>query len=147
MFEAVNTHQVFDWLWTSGQPSEGDLRQFPRLGIETVINLALPSSANALRGEAEIVTGMGMSYFHIPVLWEAPEHEQLRLFFNLLTMFQGAPTWVHCAKNKRVSAFVYLYRKLHLHESDKTSAYPLREIWQPDNVWRCFIDEALSGNY
>lgn len=145
MFEAMNTHQVFDWLWTSGQPSEADILQFPRHGIETVINLALPTSPNALPREAEIVTGLDMNYFHIPVIWEFPDHDQLRLFFHLMTVCKGTPTWVHCAKNMRVSVFVYLYRKLHLHESDEAAAFPLREVWQPDNVWRRFMDEALSG--
>ncbi len=41
--DAENTHQVFDWLWTSGQLSEKDIAGLTALGIEAVINLALPT--------------------------------------------------------------------------------------------------------
>jgi hypothetical protein len=68
---AENTHQVFDWLWTSGQLSEHDIAELPLLGVETVINLALPTSSNALPGEAELVTVQGMNYIHIPVVGSA----------------------------------------------------------------------------
>jgi hypothetical protein len=47
--DAENIHQVFDWLWTSGQLSEDDIACLPALGIETVINLAPPTLSNALR--------------------------------------------------------------------------------------------------
>lgn len=66
-FSAPNTYQVFDWLWTPGQPSEVDIRAIADLGITTVVNLALPTSGNALPGEAEMVANLGMNYFHIPV--------------------------------------------------------------------------------
>jgi len=42
--DAENTHQVFDGLWSSGQPSERDIDRLPALGIEAVIHLALPTS-------------------------------------------------------------------------------------------------------
>ncbi|MGC8596075.1 MAG: hypothetical protein ACP5MI_10800, partial [Candidatus Kryptoniota bacterium] len=57
-----NTHQVFDWLWTSGQLSGKDIAYLPALGIEAVINLALPTSSNALPGEAELITRQGIAY-------------------------------------------------------------------------------------
>ena len=60
--DAENTHQVFDWLWTSGQLSRRDIEQLPALGIEVVVNLALPTSSNALSGEAELITRQGIAY-------------------------------------------------------------------------------------
>ena len=110
--DAENQYKVFDWLWTSGQLSERDIRELPSLGVRSVINLALPTASNALRSEAEFVTGAGMNYFQIPVPWEKPEPHHLGLFFSLIGALHGERTWVHCAKNKRVSAFVYLYRRL-----------------------------------
>ena len=74
--DAENTHQVFAWLWSSGQLSERDIRSLPVLEIELVVNLALPTASNALPGEAELVTGQGMVYAHIPVIWEQPRPEQ-----------------------------------------------------------------------
>lgn len=142
--DANNTHQVFDWLWTSGQLSENDIARLPGLGIEAVINLAPPASSNALAGEAELVTHAGLPYFQIPVAWENPLHEQLDLFFSLLAALYGRKLWVHCAMNMRVSAFVYLYRSIILGEDERTASFPLREVWQPDAVWQAFIDAALA---
>src|SRR5690554_5730992 len=103
--EAPSTFQVSDWLWSSGQLSESDIDELPILGINAVVNLALPTSPNALPGEAEMITGKGICYFQIPVVWENPELEQLKRFFDLLDSFRGKKVWVHCAMNMRVSAF------------------------------------------
>lgn len=140
--DAPNTFQVFDWLWTSGQLSEQDIDQLPRLGIHAVINLALPSSSNALPREAELITAKGLAYFQIPVVWERPELDQLQLFFNLLEALEGKNVWVHCAMNMRVSAFIYLYRKLVLEEADGLATFPMRLVWEPDAIWRAFIESA-----
>jgi protein tyrosine phosphatase (PTP) superfamily phosphohydrolase (DUF442 family) len=150
--DAENTHQVFDWLWTSGQLSERDIRELSPLGIAVVINLALPTSSNALPGEADLVTRQGIAYVQIPVLWEKPEIPQFLEFVGILRAFTGKRIWVHCAMNKRVSAFVYLYRKLVLREDDDAATFPLRLVWTPDVTWRAFIDDILlryhelSGN-
>lgn len=142
--DANNTHQVFDWLWTSGQLSRDDIARLPALGIEAVINLATPASSNALAGEAELVAGAGIPYFQIPVAWENPFDEQLDLFFSLLAALYGRKLWVHCAMNMRVSAFVYLYRRIILGEDEQAASFPLREVWQPDAVWQAFIEAALA---
>jgi protein tyrosine phosphatase (PTP) superfamily phosphohydrolase (DUF442 family) len=143
--DAENTHQVSDWLWTSGQLSEQDISRLPGLGIEVVINLALPTSSNALPGEAEFVTRQGISYIQIPVVWERPELHQLAQFFGTLKALEGSKIWVHCAKNMRVSAFIYLYRKLCLAESEETAVHPMQEVWVPNETWQAFIDNAVSG--
>lgn len=142
--DAANTHQVFDWLWTSGQLSEKDIAGLPALGIEAVINLALPTSSNALPGEAELVTRLGIAYIHIPVEWERPELHQLEQFFGTLNVFAGRNIWVHCAKNMRVSAFVYLYRKLCLGDREEEASHPMREVWVPNETWQTFICNAIS---
>jgi protein tyrosine phosphatase (PTP) superfamily phosphohydrolase (DUF442 family) len=143
--DAENTHQVFDWLWTSGQLSERDIELLPGLGIEAVINLALPTSSNALTGEAEFVTRLGITYIQIPVVWEHPELHQLEQFFGALKALSGRKVWVHCAKNMRVSAFIYLYRKLRLSESEEAAVHPMREVWVPNETWRVFIDNAVNS--
>lgn len=141
--DAENTYQVFDWLWTSGQLSERDIAELPVLGIEAVINLALPTSSNALHGEAELVTGCGINYFHIPVVWEAPQLEDLNTFFAILDAVKERKVWVHCARNMRVSAFVYLYRKLRLVEPEERAILPMKTVWTPNETWQKFIDHAL----
>ncbi len=143
--DAENTYQVFDWLWTSGQLSEKDIASLPALGIEAVINLALPTSSNALPGEAEFVTHQHIAYIHIPVEWEHPELRQLVQFFGSLKAFEGRRVWVHCAKNMRVSAFIYLYRRLCLRESEAVAIHPMQEVWVPNETWQAFIRSALSN--
>lgn len=142
--EAENTYQVFDWLWSSGQLSEKDIACLPSLGIEAVINLAPPTSLNALRAEAEFVTREGISYIQIPVEWERPELHQLVQFFGILNAFVGRKVWVHCAKNMRASAFIYLFRKLCLAESEEVSVHPMRDIWVPNETWQAFIRNACN---
>lgn len=122
--DAENTHQVFDWLWSSGQLSERDVEGLSALGIDVVVNLALPTSSNALPGEAEFITRQRIAYVQIPVLWEKPELIQLEQFFGILRAFEGRKIWVHCAKNMRVSAFIYLYRRLCRGEGEEAASQP-----------------------
>ena len=144
--DAVNTYQVFDWLWTSGQLSEDDIVQLQKDGFTTIINLALPTSTNAIKGEGELVANLHMNYINIPVEWELPEVEQFELCAVLLSDLheRGHKVWLHCAMNMRVSAFVYLYRKLVLKQSEEEAVHPMKEIWTPNLLWREFIDEVVA---
>lgn len=147
--DAENTHQVFDWLWTSGQLSESDILKLPTLGIDVVINLAPPTSSNALPGEAEMITRQGLVYVQIPVDWEHPDPDQFVQFVGVMNAFQRRKIWVHCAKNMRVSAYIYLYRKLVLSDDDESACFPMREVWSPNETWRAWIEQVthdyLSG--
>lgn len=142
--QAESTYQVFDWLWSSGQLSEADIASLSAMEIDVVINLALPSSSNALSNEAECVTREGICYIQIPVEWEQPEYHQLLQFFGVLKAFEGQRLWVHCAKNMRVSVFIYLYRRLCLNHSEEEATYPMREVWVPNPIWQTFIQHAMQ---
>lgn len=142
--DAENTHHVFDWLWTSGQLSEADIASLPKLGIEVVVNLALPTSSNALAGEAELITRHGIAYIQIPVEWEQPQLSQFQQFVGVLNAFRGRKVWVHCAKNMRVSAFIYLYRKLILGNDETEATFPMREVWSPNPTWQGFIESVKA---
>jgi RimJ/RimL family protein N-acetyltransferase/protein tyrosine phosphatase (PTP) superfamily phosphohydrolase (DUF442 family) len=144
-FDAENVHVVDERLWTSGQLSLHDIECLPSLGVEAVVNLALPTSSNALPGEAEAITRLGLTYVQIPVLWEQPELQQLQQFFGVMDALGDRTVWVHCAKNMRVSAFVYLYRRLRRGEDDTAARHPMDEVWVPGGTWRAFIDRALEG--
>ena len=141
--DAENIHQIFDWLWSSGQLSARDIAQLPALGIEVVINLAPPTSSNALPGEAELITKQGIAYIQIPVLWEKPQLSQLEQFFGIMRLCENHKVWVHCAKNMRVSAFIYLYRKLCRGEEEEAASQPMKKVWVPNKVWQAFISHAL----
>lgn len=144
--DAENTHRVSELLWSSGQLSERDVSSLPSLGIKLVVNLALPTSSNALKGEAELVTRLGLAYVQIPVEWENPKPEQFAQFVGVLHAYSGHKVWMHCAMNMRVSAFIYLYRKLILGESEADASYPMREIWRPNDIWQAFITEVSAAH-
>ena len=144
--DAANTYQVFDELWSSGQLSERDVRQLPSMGITVVVNLALPSSPGALSGEAELVASLGLVYAQIPVEWEHPRIDQFVQFASLMNALQGEKIWVHCALNMRVSVFIYLYRRLILHEEEDRAFHPMREVWDPNETWQAFIRD-VTGYY
>lgn len=142
--QAEGIYQVFDWLWSSGQLTETDIARLPAMEIDVVINLAMPNSSNALPHEAEYVTREGLCYIHIPVEWEQPQYRQLLQFFGIVNALEGQRIWVHCAKNLRVSAFIYLYRRLCLNHSEEAARYPMREIWVPNPTWQTFIEQAIN---
>jgi len=142
--EIYNFRAVGERLGTAGQPTEGQFRMVREAGFEAVINLALPTSDNALANEGSIVTSLGMSYVHIPVDFKAPTSQDFRAFCRVMEAFEDRPVFVHCAANMRVSAFVFLYRVVRQRVAAPEAERDLRAIWQPDAVWSRFIQEQLK---
>src|SRR5881275_1920215 len=122
--------QIGEKLGTAGQPTETQLQCIRDAGFEAVVNLALPTSDNALANEGSIVTGLGMSYIHIPVNFKAPTSQDFRAFCRVMEAFDERPVFVHCAANKRVSAFVFLYRVLYRRTAVAEAEPDLHAIWQ-----------------
>jgi len=143
--EIYNFRLISDGLGTSGQPTESQLRSIREAGFDAVINLALPTSDNAIAHEGSIVTGLGMSYVHIPVNFQAPSAEDFRTFSQVMDAFDGRRVFVHCAANMRVSAFVFLHRVLRQRVPVAEAERDLQAIWQPDEVWSRFIREQLGN--
>ena len=52
--------------------------------------------------------------------------------------------FVHCAANKRVSAFVYLYR-ICQGVDELIARQDLVKIWTPNQIWEKFIDRTRSS--
>lgn len=108
--------QVFlalsDQVGTAGQPTVAQFADIKTAGYQSIVNLALVSSTDAIPEEREIVAQLGMEYVHIPVNWETPTLEDLTHFFEVMDQRSDTQIFVHCAKNMRVSAFMYLYRVL-----------------------------------
>ncbi len=136
-----NYEQITGWLSTSGQPTERQFADIASTGHNAVINLALPSSDNAIPNEGSIVTAHGMAYFHIPVVFEQPTLADLRLFFGVVDALEGKNVWVHCVVNARVSAFVYHYLRYARGFDEEASKTQLLRKWLPqmDEVWREFL--------
>jgi len=142
--EILNFCQISDTLGTSGQPAAGQFPAIREAGYEVVINLALTTSSNAVPGEAEIVTALGMEHVHIPVIWESPTPADLDRFFEAMDRTQGRRVFVHCAMNMRVSAFVLLYRVIRQGLPPETAREAMLTIWEPNPTWARFIEEALE---
>jgi protein tyrosine phosphatase (PTP) superfamily phosphohydrolase (DUF442 family) len=140
-----NFRSINETLGTAGQPAADQFAIIRDAGFEAVINLALPTSDNALATEGSIVTSLGLSYFHIPVDFKAPTRRDFQLFCRLLDAHDSRPVFVHCAANMRVSAFVFLHRVLDQHVPIPNAQDDLHAIWQPDEVWSRFIHQQLEA--
>ena len=134
-----NFRRLSPTLTTSGQPSEQQFSEIAAAGVETVINLALASSANALPDEAEILRGLGIRYIHIPVDFASPREVEFEQFAGEMDRLGDAPVHVHCAANYRVSAFLYRYRRERLGWTEEQARPDLEVLWQPEGVWAAFV--------
>jgi protein tyrosine phosphatase (PTP) superfamily phosphohydrolase (DUF442 family) len=136
-----------DTLGTASQPTAEQFATLKVAGYEVVVNLAMPTSTNALPNEGELVAARGMEYVHIPVIWESPTAEDLERFFAVLDENRGRKVFVHCALNMRVSCFVFLYRVLRLGVPAEVARRDVLAIWEPNEVWQRFIDKLLEKRW
>lgn len=144
MEDIYNYQKVSDSIATSGQPTKEQFSTIKDSGYQIVVNLALPTSSNALPDEKETVESLGMQYVHIPVVWEEPKFEDFTEFYNVMTENEDKKTFVHCAANMRVSAFMYLYNRLHENMSDEEAKKDLYQIWVPNDTWQKFIAQVIE---
>ncbi|HZR34017.1 MAG TPA: NUDIX domain-containing protein [Nevskia sp.] len=131
-------------LATAGQPTAEQFRAVRAAGFQTVINLLPEDAPAALAGERQLVEAEGLRYHQLPVAWEAPSAEIFALFCALMEDEGERRVFVHCAANKRVSAFVFLYRVLRQGVPRETAERDLLAVWQPDAVWSRFIEDRLQ---
>jgi protein tyrosine phosphatase (PTP) superfamily phosphohydrolase (DUF442 family) len=144
--EAIqNFVQIREGLATAGQPTIAQFQAIKDAGYTVVINLAVPTSEGAIAQEREIVESLGMQYFHIPVIWEQPTIADFEQFSNTMQQAKNESVFVHCAKNMRVSAFVYLYRTLHEQIREEQAKTDLLKIWQPNETWQKFIEAVQKA--
>lgn len=144
MENIYNYRKISDLIATSGQPTKEQLPAIKESGYQTVVNLALPTSTNALPDEKQVVENLGMHYVHIPVVWENPTLEDVEQFFNVMKANVDKKIFVHCAANMRVSAFMYLYRRIYENMNDEEAKKDLDRIWQPNETWQKFIEQVLE---
>ncbi|HVU51227.1 MAG TPA: protein tyrosine phosphatase family protein [Polyangia bacterium] len=135
---------VDERLATAGQPTEDQLRDVAADGYAAVVNLGLLDPKYCLADEAGLVRSLGMAYRHIPVRFDAPTLEDFRAFVEAMDERAGAKTFVHCAANYRVSAFVSLYGELRLGWSRDRADRLARRVWSPDETWLAFIERCRA---
>lgn len=147
MNKVLNYIKINELISTSGQLKIEELELIANEGFEVVINLAMPTTSNALENEDKIVTSLNMSYIHIPVDFENPKLSDLKLFLNILQALGANKVWVHCAKNYRVSAFMYVYHKYILHTPFEQIDLSIFDMWQPSLVWQELMKVQLEDLY
>ncbi len=84
-----------------------------------------------------------MAYIHIPVDFKNPSEKDFDRFSDLLGGLNWDDTWIHCAANMRVSAFIYRYRCEVLNEDREEAKKDLKKIWEPIGVWKKFISKTI----
>ena len=72
-----------------------------------------------------------------------PQPADFDRFTRVLDACAGQCVFVHCAANMRVSAFVFLHRLRHGADRE-TAERDLTKIWQPEGVWREFVNRQLA---
>lgn len=132
-------------LFTSGQPTADEFKALRAIGVETVINLALPTSTHALPDEDDVLRALGLRYVHIPVVFEAPTADDFARFCAAMADSEGQTRLVHCALNMRVSAFLFLWRIIVRGVPREIAERDLLAIWTPDAVWSAFIERTLAA--
>ena len=130
-------------LITGGRPSKGSFKKLSKKGVAVVINL-LPSHQNFIDNEEFLVAENNMDYIYIPVEWDNPKETDFNSFVLAMKKYQEKKIFVHCARNMRVSAFVYLYRVLHNNSPEEKAKESMEKIWKPSGTWKKFIEKILN---
>ncbi|RXJ90711.1 hypothetical protein CRV01_06055 [Arcobacter sp. CECT 8983] len=136
MNNILNYIKINEQISTAGQPSVEQFQKIKEENFEIVINLALSTATNALENEDKVVTELGMTYIHIPVDFEEPKVEDLNKFLKVMQAFKGKRVFVHCAKNYRVTAFMYIYHKHVLNTAFDDIDISMFEQWSPSKKWQ-----------
>ncbi|NUM47583.1 MAG: protein tyrosine phosphatase family protein [Anaerolineales bacterium] len=139
--DIYNALKVTNHLTTAGQPTEAQLRTAAEEGFQAIINLAMPTSDNALKNEGEIVQSLGMTYHSIPVNWENPTESDFTTFDSVMQQLSGQKILLHCAANFRATAFYGLYAMKHLGWTAEQADTFRTPIWQDSEypIWETFI--------
>lgn len=147
MKNILNYIKINELIATSGQPSIEEFKVIAQEGFEVVINLAMYNSSNSIENENKVVTDLNMSYFHIPVDFENPKLSDLKLFLNVLQSLGANKVLIHCSKNYRVTAFMYVYHKYILNTPFEKIDLSMFNIWTPSSAWQSLMKVSIEDLY
>ena len=131
-------------LITSALPVADDFPEMAAQGYEIVISLCQEVDSEILEDEDRLVCRAGMRYIHLPVDFSEPTLDDYELLRDILRSVQERKVWLHCTKNWRVSAFMYIYHIIEMTMPHSEAASILHRIWKPDETWQTLIDEAIE---
>ncbi len=130
-----NFVQLTENFGTAGQPMANQFTIIAANGYQHVINLGMPDHPDALANEGELVSALGMNYIHIPVPFDNPTPDHVRLFCNLLAQIKHEKVFIHCIMNYRVSAFMFHYLDK-VENCDETNSRSIMfQKWTMEPVW------------
>ncbi|MGI9328641.1 MAG: protein tyrosine phosphatase family protein [Pseudomonadales bacterium] len=144
--DIVNFRQYSEHFASAGQPSAEQLTQLRRKGYERVIYIAFSDHQNSLAAEDRLVKSLGMSYVHIPVVWNAPQKSDFELFAASVQQAPTQKTLLHCQVNFRASAFALLYRVIYEQVPLASAKADMNSVWTPDATWTAFIKSVLQAH-
>lgn len=147
MEKILNYIKINELIATSGQPKIEEFETIAKEGFEVVINLSMNNTSNAIENEDIVVTDLNMSYFHIPVSFENPKLSDLKLFINILQSLGSNKVWIHCSKNYRVTAFMYVYHKYILNTPFDNIDLSMFDIWTPSASWQELVKVSIDDLY
>ena len=133
-------------LASSAQPTADWLAKVKENKYDLVVNLAPPQSHGSIANEGGIVGSKGVPYVNIPVDFSKPTAEDFRLFSEVLKANRERNVFVHCQVNMRGTVFTFLYRVIHEGADPRESLAKLQSVWNPDGVWKRFLEETLKAN-
>ena len=137
--DARNHLRVSPLVVLAGQPSDAQLADARRQGVEVVINLGLLDPAYCLPDERATAAALGLEYHHLPVKFDAPGAEQLERFRAVMLAARDRHVLVHCAANYRATVFFALHAMLDLGWSREQADALIGSVWQPDPCWQAFL--------
>ncbi len=142
--QAPQQQPIHTNLMSSALPSEDDFQSMADEGYEIVISMCLPVDSVTLDDEDALVTDAGMKYMHLGMDYYAPTLEDYELLRDILNVLVEKKVWIHCTKNYRVSAFMYLYNVLERGADIQMARMMMHTIWKPTEAWENMIEEALE---
>ncbi len=135
-------------LSTSGQPTADQFRALATSGFTHVINLATSDSSSALPGKAELLDELGLTYVHIPVVWDNPQPADFAAFEAAMAALpEDGRTLIHCIANYRVTGFYSVYAQTHLGWTAEEAAALRARVWQTADypIWQQFLEQTAAA--
>ena len=105
-----NFLKLNDQVWTGGQPWAEHFPKLKEAGVKVIINLRPHAEYDGANEEAK-VKELGINYFNIPVVGNAPDELDVDDFLKLTDeQLKNGPVFIHCAVGTRVGAFWMIRR-------------------------------------
>lgn len=139
-----NFVQLTENIGTAGQPSADQFSIIAENGYHHVINIGMPDHPDALSNEGKLVSALDMSYIHIPVPFDNPTPDHVKLFCDLLAQIKREKVFIHCIMNYRVSAFMYHYLTKVEKRDESDSRSIMFQKWNIEPAWEKVMSWSSS---